>query len=129
MADPVEQAVWEAIQGALQQPEVLIEEYQRRLVTCGNPGAPGAECKQIALALKRIKSHEDRVTAAYINEAMGLDRYKVEMEKLKERRRDLERAARDIQRRERQEADSRKVLQHLARICHLVSEGLDVLTF
>lgn len=38
------------------------------------------EQKQLQLALKRIGDQEDRITDAYRNEAMELDRYKSEME-------------------------------------------------
>ena len=42
-------------------------------------------------ALKRLKSQEDRLTDAYLNEAMDLKRYKSEMDKLAKRREELER--------------------------------------
>ena len=85
--------------------------------------------KQVALSLKRLKVQEDRITDAYINEAMELDRYKVEMEKLRVRRRELERAAKDIERMEQQEANSRDALEHLERFCGRVSDGLAAMTF
>ena len=42
----------------------------------------------MALALKRVKAQKDRITDAHVNEAMELDRYKAEMEKLRVRRQD-----------------------------------------
>ena len=128
-ADPVEGAVWHAVRDALRQPDVLIEEYQKRLAQAGTPDALEAEGKQVALALKRVKAQEDRITDAYVNEAMELDRYKAEMAKLRVRRHELEGAAKEIDRKECQEADSRTALVHLERFCRRVSEGLDAMTF
>ena len=121
--------MWGAVKEALQQPKVLVEEYQRRLAQAGTPDALETERKQVALALKRVKVQEDRITNAYINEAMELDRYKAEMEKLRQRRKELERAAQEINRRERQEQESHKALEHLERFCYQVFQGLDAMTF
>ena len=126
---PVEDAVWEAIEEALQRPEALIEEYQDRLNQAGTPSTLGAERKQVAVALKRLKAQEDRITDAYISEAMELDRYKVEMEKHRVRGRELERAAKDIDRMEQHEANSRNALEHLERFCGRVSDGLAAMAF
>ena len=128
-ADLVEQAVWGAIKEALQRPEALVEEYQRQLAQAGMPDALEGERKRAALALKRVKAQADRVTDAYINEAMDLDRYKAEMEKVKGRSQELERAATEIELRVHQEADSRAALRHLEQFCGRVSEGLESLSF
>ncbi|MFH1140405.1 MAG: recombinase family protein, partial [Chloroflexota bacterium] len=129
LAEPVEQAVWGVVNDALRQPQVLIEEYGRRLTQAGTLDAVEADRKQAALALKRVKVQEDRVTDAYVNEAMEIGRYKAEMEKLRQRRNELERAAQELDRRERQELESRKALEHMERFCHQVSQGLDAMTF
>ena len=113
----------------VQQPEVLVEEYRRRLAQTDSPHGLEVERKRVALALKQVKAQGDRVTDGYINEAMELDRYKAEMEKLRARRQELERVTKDIDRRERQEADSRTALEHLERFCGRVAQGLDALTF
>lgn len=128
-AQPVEEAVWGAVKEALQQPQVLVEEYQRRLAQSAMPDAVEAERKQVALALKRNKAQEDRITDAYINEAMELDRYKAEMEKLRQRSRELEKTSRDIERRAQQEIDSRNALEHLERFCRQIAQGLEAMTF
>ena len=128
-AEPVEDAVWEAVTDALQHPEVLVEEYRALLARAARPESVEAERKQTSLALKRVKAQEDRVTDAYINEAMDLDRYKAEMDKLGQRRKELERAAQDITRREQQERDSRKGLEHLERFCQDIDRGLEAMTF
>ena len=89
-AEPLEQAVWDAVVEAMQHPEVLIAEHEKRLEDVGSIDALDAERKQLELALKRVKLQEYRVTSAYINEVMELDRYGVEMDKLKGRRERLE---------------------------------------
>ena len=90
-ADPIEESVWTALTDALRRPEVLVAEYQRRLEESSSKNALEAERKQVALAKRRIKVQEDRVTDAYVNKAMELDRYKVEMEKLRVKGKELER--------------------------------------
>jgi len=128
-AEPIEGAVWEAVRGALQQPDLLIDECQRRLAIVTSDARLETERKTVAIALKRAKAQEDRVTDAYINEVMELDRYKAEMEKLKERRKELERAAQEVNQREHQEERSREALEHLEQFCHRVALGLETMTF
>lgn len=128
-AQPVEDAVWRAVTEALQQPELLAKEYDSRITQAASPDSLEAEWKHLAVALKRVKAHEDRVTDAYINEAMELERYKTEMEKLRQHRAELERCIRELDRRRQQEQDSRKALEHLDRFCRQVAQGMDSLTF
>ena len=125
----MEDAVWDTVKSALQRPELLVEEYRHRLTDVGATTDFEFERKQAALALKRVKAKEDRVTDAYINEAVDLERYKAEMEKLREERVGLERLAQDIDRRERQQQDSRGAIDHLERFCSQVAQGLETMTF
>ena len=87
------------------------------------------ERKQVSLALKRTRRQEDRITEAYINEAMDLGRYKQEMGKLGQRREGLEKALKDAERRESQEKQSREALGQIESFCHRVAQGLDALGF
>jgi site-specific DNA recombinase len=128
-AGPVEEAVWEAVTDALQSPTVLVREYQQRLMQAASPQGLEVERKHVSLALKRVRAQEDRVTDGYVNEAMDLERYKAEMDRLRQRCREPERAAQEIDRRERQELDSRRALEHLEAFCQRVAQGLDNLTF
>ena len=129
LAEPVEKTVWEAVSDALQSPEVLAHEYQRRLALASSPQGLEVERRHVSLALKRVHVQEDRVTDAYVNEAMDLERYKAEMDRLRQRRDELQRAAQEIDQRERQELDSRRALEHLESFCQRVARGLDNLTF
>jgi hypothetical protein len=87
------------------------------------------EGKQIVLALKRLKPQEDRVTDAYTNEAMDLTRYKTEMNRLADRRKELDRIKQDIERRSPQEDASRKALDQLEVFWAHMKVGLENLTF
>ena len=128
-AGPVEDAVWNALAEALRRPDLLVEEYQRQVAQLEPSDQLALERKQVALALKRTKAQENRVTDAYINEAMELDRYSVEMEKLRQRRRELENGCREIDRREQQLCNSKSALDHLDRFCQQVAQGLEVMSF
>ena len=128
-AQPLEEAVWEAVTEALRQPEILAEEYRRRAAVAVNPETVVAERKQLAVGLKRVKAQEDRVTDAYINEVMDLKRYDDEMRKLGDRREHLEVCARELDRRQQQQQESRSALADLDRFCNQVTQGLDALTF
>ena len=79
--------------------------------------------------MKRLKKQEDRVTDAYINEVMELGRYSVEMDKLRDRRSQLERMVEAIDRREKEQTDRLAALERLDRFCREVSNGLDAMTF
>ena len=96
-----------------------------------NAGAQpvAAERKKLGIALKRVAVQEDRVAEAYVSEAMDLDRYKEEMEKLKSHGQELDKSQREIDQRQRQKQDTQKALAHLERFCHEVSEGLTSLIF
>ena len=82
----MEEAVWAAISDALQRPEALVEEYRRQVARAEAPDGKEVEKKQLETALKRLKSQQDRITDAYINEAMELPQYKSQMDKIRERR-------------------------------------------
>jgi site-specific DNA recombinase len=128
-AQPVEDAVWTAVKKAMQRPDLMVAEYTRRLEASGSTNDLELEAKQIALALKRLKTQEDRVTDAYLNEAMDLARYKAEMDKLAGRSNELERLQQDVQRRSKQEYASRKALEQLESFCDQMALGLDIMTF
>ena len=88
-----------------------------------------AEAKQASATLKKLSTQEDRVTAAYVGEVMGLERYKGEMEKLSQRRVQLEQVIHDVEGKKHQERDNRQALAHLKSFCQEASVGLDTMTF
>ncbi len=128
-AQPVEEAVWEAVKEALRNPEVLAEEYRRRLELSGATSDLDFEGKRLNLALKQLKTQEDRITDAYVAEAMDLARYKKEMERLYAQRQGLEQQMRQVQHQAQQEANNRQALTQLGAFCSRVGQGLDYMTF
>jgi len=122
-------AVWEALAEALKQPNILIAEYERRLSDLGSADAIEREQKQLSLAQKRLAVQEDRITEAYVNEAMELNRYKIEMEKLRERRGGLANMQNQMLRKAAQEQDANAGLRYLKNFCDRVSQSLENLTY
>ena len=128
-AQPLERAVWEAIKNALRNPQVLVDEYNRRLASSTSGNQTELERRGVASALKREKAQEDRITQAYIHDAMDLERYKEEMDGLRLRRNELEGMARNLERKEKQTQAESSNLEHLESFCVKVVEGLDRMTF
>lgn len=85
-ANRIEQPVWDTLASALRNPMVLRQQYSDEMEQLQVASDYGVEQKQLQLALKRIVNQEDRITDAYRNDAMELDRYKSEMENLRNRR-------------------------------------------
>ena len=102
---------------------------QRRVEQEAKPDTGASERKLLQIAIKKVAQAEDRVTDAYINEIMDMDRYKSEMEKLRQTRDELERATSALDQRQQQIQDSQKALEHLDRFCSQASRGLDALSF
>ncbi len=110
-------------------PKVLAEEYRRRLELSRATSDLDFEEKRLSLALKQLKTQEDRVTDAYVAEAMDLARYKSEMERLSAQRQGLEQRLQQIQHQAREEANNREALTQLDAFCSRVAQGLDNMTF
>jgi len=128
-AQSVEEAVWEAVKKALQNPQVLAEEYNRQIETSGATGDLDYEIKRLNLALKQLKTQEDRVTEAYLAEAMDLPRCKSEMERLSAQRQVLEQQIGQVQHQTQREANHNQALTQLDTFCSRVGQGLDYMTF
>ena len=126
---PLEEAVRSAVTEALQEPELLVREYQRRISESSRLDSMEMERKQLSVAHRRVISQEDRITDAYRNEAVELGRYKAEMARLREHKRELDRRTQELERRQQQEQDSHYALEHLDLFCRRVTQGLDELTF
>jgi len=127
-ADVVETAVWEAVEEALRQPDALIQEYQRRCAAIDEAADGEPQEKQVALALKRLRVQEDRLTDAYLNEVFDLSRYKEEMLGLQARQRQLENTRAELAHLRQRTMGSRQALKELETFCVRVAEGLEQLT-
>ena len=113
----------------MQEPQALTEEYQRLLEASNYGNGLEHENRQIALTLKRARLQEDRVTQAYVNEAMDLNRYKKEMDRLRARIRELKGISRCLDRKSALEQEAQRGLQYLQTFYHTVAEGLENLSF
>ncbi len=123
-ADIVEDLVWEAVTDALKRPDLIINEYTRRIEQSGAVDATEYERKQLKPAMARLKTQEDRITEAYVNEAMDLERYKDEMYGLRIRKQEHLAVAQLLEQRYEQHKQSERALEHLDTFCNLVTEGI-----
>ena len=128
-AKPVEDAVWETVKGALQQPQLLLREFTRRIEEKGVASGPIIEGRRITSGLKKLRTQEERLTDAYLNEAMSLDLYKTKMDQLASQRLDLERLSRELKDQAQQEVQNGQALKQLDEFCHRVGAGLDNMSF
>jgi len=128
-AEAVEDAVWAAISDALQRPDTLVEEYRRQVAQADAPDVKEVERKQLETALKRLKSQQDRITDAYINEAMELPQYKSQMDKIREGRQLIEQSLAEVEKIKRLWDMERQALTRLEAFRETVSQGLENLTF
>ena len=81
------------------------------------------------MAVKQVKVKQDRLTDAYLNEAVDLQRYKGEMDKLRAQQEKLERIGQNIERRAKETQQSHYALEHLEKFCRQVARGLENLAF
>ena len=128
-AEPVEDAVWQAVTEALQNPDLLAKQYESQIAQYANADHSETDRKQIKAALKKAKTQEARITAAYVNEVMDLELYGAEMGKVQHHRSQLERQIEELDLRNRQEQDSQSALENLNRFCGQVDLGLDAMSF
>ncbi len=94
-----------------------------------SPDSLKADRKQLAAALKKVISQEDRVSQAYIHEAMDLDCYKLEMERLRKQKTELRRRVEELNQRHQLEQHSRYALEHLNRFSRNITHRLNAMTF
>ena len=128
-ADKVEEPVWQAVADALRQPETLVEEYEKRVEQSQRPNGEDVDRKQLEVALRRLKSQENRVTDAYINEAMELPDYKQRMDQIREDRRRLEGQMASLEKRRNLQDSHQEALARLENFCENISIGLEHLAF
>ena len=127
-ADRVECAVWDAVAGALKEPRILIDQYREQIEQSQAADGFDLEKKQLEFILKRIVVQEDRMTDAYRNEAIELDRYKSEMGQLRGRREAAQSQRSELEKRRVQAESQRSAIEQVEGFCHRVSAGLDSLT-
>jgi site-specific DNA recombinase len=122
-ADDAERTVWETCLDLLK-PEVLAEEYRRRIAQ-DDHGGEAAEARKLQADLKAVERHERRWQDAYAAEAIDVATLKERMTGCRTQRQALEgRLAilADATSRRRQQA---QVLDSLQAFCRQVGEGLE----
>ncbi len=125
----LEETVWALVTEALRQPKLLVADYERRRAEDGSATAPELARKQLTLALKRGQQQEDRLTVAYMDEALDLDRYKAEMTRLRQRRQELERSAKDALAEVDAQQANRDAVADIERFCRTVTAGVEAASF
>jgi len=106
-----------------------VEEYHKQVALAEAPDSKEVEQKKLEIALKRLKSQQERITDAYINEAMELPQYKSQMDKKRERQQQLEQSLADVEKRKQLWDMERQALTRLEAFSEMVSRGLESLTF
>jgi len=117
------------VSGALQSPETLLDGHRSLLEASNSANELEDERKQVKLGLKQTQAQEDRITQAYVNEAMDLTRCKLEMDRLRARSKEVEGFSHDLDRRSDYDRDSKSALRHLESFCHRVADRLDNMSF
>ena len=95
----------------------------------GAPNELKLESKRLTSGLNKLRSQEERLTDAYLNEVMDLEQYKTKMHQLAAHRHDLQRLSLEIKDQAQQEVNHRQGLKRLNEFCDRVSRGLDNLSF
>jgi site-specific DNA recombinase len=128
-ADAVEEVVWAAMSDAIRHPEVIADDYQRRLEESGEPEHITGETLRINAELKRLKAQEDRLVDAYRESVIDMDRFRDEVAKVRARATALDKERQSLQRRELDRARIASNLERLERFAAYLGHGLDSLTF
>ena len=106
-----------------------MEEYRRRLARADAPDTVEMERKQIEVALKRAQLQQDRITDAYVNEAMELPVYKAKMDEFRAPKQQLEKTLTELGQRAEHQAAAKNALSRLKTFLETVARGLEHLTF
>ena len=126
-ADRIEGPVWASVSAALQDPELLLRQHQERMDRLGVEDEFELERKQISMALRRIAVQQGRITDAYRDEAMELDRYGAEMAKLRQRRQGMQSRLDELERLSADANRMRSAVGEIAEFCEQVSVGIESL--
>ena len=88
-ADPLEQAVWDAVTEALSDQTLLREQFAEHINSSVDPENREQDLKQIKLALNHVERQQKRLLDAYLNEVFDTDRLKDEGDRLDARKESL----------------------------------------
>ena len=128
-ADRLETTVWIAVSEILQDRDLLKSEYERQLAYSGASNGPEAEQRLTGVAIKRIKTQQDRLTDAYTTQAIELEEFKKRMDALRQQMHGLQERVAALQRQANQHEAARSALDELDSFSDTVGKGLANLTF
>ena len=126
-ADPIEDAVWDALVSSLQRPDLIEIEFNRRMNAEKAVDGTELEEKRLKRLLGDIQRRDKRLLAAYLAEALDLDLYKSESESVKIERTEIERQLNRLEHARNQTIQQIEALAGLKDFCGEVSSGIDKL--
>jgi len=123
-ADPIEDAVWDALVYSLQRPDLIEIEYNRRMETENAVDGTKLEAKRLKRMIDDVQRRDKRLLDAYLAEALDLDLYKSESEKVKIERSEIERQLNRLEQLRKQAIQQVEALAGLNDFCGEVSSGI-----
>jgi site-specific DNA recombinase len=121
--EALDEAVWSDVRALLEAPEVLEEEYARRL----RNERPEGE-RENRLRSKRMSALQgtlDRLIDAYAAGLLEKNQFEPRLEETKRRLQQLSEEQASAQRRQQSEAELRLIMEHLQAFMEMVKDGLD----
>ena len=126
-ADPIEDAVWDALVSSLQRPDLIEIEYNRRMKTENAVDGTELEAKRLKRMIDDVQRRDKRLLDAYLAEALDLNDYKSESEKVKIERTEIERQLNRVEQTRKHAVQQIETLAGLEDFCNQVSSGIDKL--
>lgn len=129
LSDTVEDAVWTAVLGVLEKPELIAQEVQRQRDTAGERlAALEEELEAIAACLARCDRDDKRWLDAYAVDAIDVEQLKTYRADIAKRRGDLERRRGEVEAQIEATGLSTGQAEMLVAYCQRVAERLQELT-
>jgi len=123
-ANAIEESVWEAVSNTLQSPDLIESEYRQRLEAKGVSDGAEMEEQRLRSSTKSLERRKDRLTAAYLDEVLDLDRYGSEMKMIEAEVSELDRQLASIDSTRASSAAESESLQRVESFCSEVAQGL-----
>ncbi|MCH7641692.1 MAG: recombinase family protein [Chloroflexi bacterium] len=123
-ANAIEESVWDAISNTLQSPDLIESEYRLRLEAKGVSDGAEMEEQRLRSSTKSLERRKDRLTEAYLDEVLDLDRYGAEMKTIEAEVSELDRQLAAIESNRTSSAAEAESLQRVESFCSEVAQGL-----
>lgn len=119
----VDAAVWTDVCALLSEPERLRQEFERRLQNPDN--AKRTESERLDKAIAKVKQGMSRLLDAYTNGLVETKDFTLRMQRLQERRAQLEGDLQTLTKRAQQDQDLRVAFSHIEEFADQTKAGLD----